>query len=260
MRIAIHSDLHNEFYRSTIPPLASDADVVVLAGDIDAGSSGIHWAARCFSQPVVAILGNHEAYNRHLSETIDDCRAAAHATPNVQFLEQNCAIIDGVRFLGCALWSDFDLWGIEHADNAMQAAEKHMNDFQIIHVGPTTTYNSRPLKPSDTRAIHLASRAWLERELAKPHDGPTVVVTHNLPSLRSVAPKYLTTDEDRMLNAAFASNLDPLIENYQPDLWVHGHTHDSCDYQIGTTQIVCNPRGYRHEPNQNYKTDFEVEL
>ena len=47
MKIQLLSDLHNEFYPGhKAPPISpTDADVVVLAGDIDLGVGGVHWAA-----------------------------------------------------------------------------------------------------------------------------------------------------------------------------------------------------------------------
>ena len=41
--------------------------------------------------------------------------------------------------------------------------------------------------------------------------------------------------------------MEPLIIEMQPRLWVHGHTHEIFDYYIGTTRVLCNPRGYPHE-------------
>ncbi len=84
------------------------------------------------------------------------------------------------------------------------------------------------------------SSAWLERRLAEPFDGPTVVVTHHLSAWGSVSTRH----RDDLVTAAFASDLAPLVERYQPALWIHGQTPQACDYLIGQTRIVCNPRGY----------------
>jgi Icc-related predicted phosphoesterase len=97
----------------------------------------------------------------------------------------------------------------------------------------------------------------LHRELSQKFDGPTVVVTHHAPSPRSIAPKFA----DSELNPAFTSNLEPLIEHYQPALWVHGHMHNSSDYKIGQTRVVCNPRGYfPDELNPLFNPDLVVDL
>ena len=86
--------------------------------------------------------------------------------------------------------------------------------------------------------MHRRSRDWLTRTLAQPHDGATVVITHHLPSIDSVAPPFMEASS----NTAFASDLDALFG--QMDLWVHGHTHHSFDYRRGRTRVLANPRGY----------------
>lgn len=97
--------------------------------------------------------------------------------------------------------------------------------------------------PEDSVEIHDTSKAWLVGELKREFDGPTVVLTHHLPAATSVAKRYANDP----LNPAFASRLDDVIEKYRPDLWIHGHTHVPCDYELFDTRIVCNPRGYPGE-------------
>jgi Icc-related predicted phosphoesterase len=91
--------------------------------------------------------------------------------------------------------------------------------------------------------MHETSKAWLVNELRRTFKGPTVVVTHHLPATLSIASQY----KNDPLNPAFASNLEDVIEMHQPDLWIHGHTHVACDYEIYGTRVVCNPRGYPSE-------------
>lgn len=101
-------------------------------------------------------------------------------------------------------------------------------------------YQLRTLLAADTARLHRASVSFLRDELSRPFDGPTVVITHHAPSPRSITPA-LRKDP---LNPAFVSDLDAMIRTYQPPLWIHGHIHNSFDYRIGQTRIVCNPRGY----------------
>jgi Icc-related predicted phosphoesterase len=75
-----------------------------------------------------------------------------------------------------------------------------------------------------------------------------VVVTHHLPSRKSVHPKY----ERSPLNSFFLCDVEPLIADRQPALWIHGHTHSSSDYQIGATRVVCNPAGYGRENSEDF--------
>ena len=78
-----------------------------------------------------------------------------------------------------------------------------------------------------------------------------IIVTHHLPSVRSIPVRFSRSP----LNPAFALDLEALITVYQPDLWIHGHTHDACDYRLGDTRVVCNPRGYPGE-----QTGFDAAL
>lgn len=255
------SDLHREHFNGTpAPDWKSTADVVVLAGDIDSDHGGIHWGIENFKQPVIYVCGNHEHYSRNLRAVLVRCREAAAGT-NVRFLENDVVIIGGIRFLGCTLWTDFALWGEDQVERAQKYCANLLTDFRVIGYGRPNRWSTKhKIKPGEMRSIHLASRAWLDEMLAVPHAGPTVVVTHHLPSLKCVHPKYLKDEQDRLFSAAFASNLDDLIERHQPELWIHGHTHDNVDLTIGKTRIVANPAGYPGSPNPEFAAGSIVEL
>lgn len=126
----------------------------------------------------------------------------------------------------------------------MLIAQRLLADYRLIG------YKGRRLLPPDTVAFHEQAVAWLDRTLSEPHDGPTVVLTHHSPSSQSIAPFY----RNSLLSPAFNSDLEPLILKHQPELWIHGHTHWSTDYQIGRTRIFSNQRGY---PNE--ETGFKLE-
>lgn len=112
-------------------------------------------------------------------------------------------------------------------------------------------------RPDHARKLHVSSRAFLQAELAKPFDGPTVVVTHHALSARSL-PEHKLGDH---LSAAYASDLERLIGSTQPDLWIHGHIHESRDYALGDTRVVCNLRSYvPHDPNPDFDPQRVVEV
>ena len=233
MKIHILSDIHTEF--SDFDPPETDADVLVLAGDIGVGSGGIQWAERRYPKvPVIYVPGNHEFYGRDVRD-IDRLFEAASA--NIHVLSDSAHEFDGVRFLGATLWTDFKLYGEGEAWFSRGRARALIEDFVSIKSGGLL------FTPEDSVELHEASKAWLVSELQKKFRGTTVVVTHHLPATLSIAGKY----ENNPLNPAFASRLDDIIEQYQPDLWIHGHTHVSCDYEIFGTRVVCNPRGYPSE-------------
>jgi Icc-related predicted phosphoesterase len=228
-----------EFYFSPPQP---DADLLVLAGDVHSGSLGVDWVAHHFTIPAILIGGNHEAYGHELFRTIAHNRQKANATNGrISFLEKNVQTFklesgEKVRFIGVILWTDFALYGTP--SRSMAAALEQIEDYRVIQI--ERGYELRRLLPADTARLHRAALKFLEEELRKPFDGPTVVITHHAPSPRSIAEKF----RDSLLNPAFASNLERFIVAHQPALWIHGHMHDSFDYSIGKTRVVCNPRGY----------------
>lgn len=233
MKLHILSDLHTEF--SDFDPPETDADVVVLAGDIGVGTAGIEWAARqCPEAAVIYVPGNHEFYDHDIGRT-DQLLAAAPA--NIHVLSKDVLELDGIRFLGATLWTDFKLYGEGEAWFSRQKARGLIEDFISIRNG------GRLFTPEDSVELHEASKAWLVSELNNEFDGPTVVVTHHLPAIPSIAKQY----NNDPLNPAFASRLEGIIKRYRPDLWIHGHTHVPCDYEIFGTRVVCNPRGYPSE-------------
>jgi len=260
MRILIYSDLHNEFTPFVPEPrVCAAADVIVLAGDIDLQHYGVDWArelsASHSSKPILMIAGNHEFYGGHFDHTLTDLRQAARGT-NVHVMENDSLRLHGARFLGCSLWTDFKLYGAGDAQRqAIEDAHQKMTDFKRISFGPDPLHE-RKLHPLDTLRRHAASRAWLEQEIATAFAGPTVVITHHAPSGESI-PLPL---RGRSLSPAYASDLEPLMRPSVP-LWIHGHVHESCDYTINGTRVLCNPRGYVPiEPNPRFHPALLVEI
>ncbi len=240
MKIWLFSDLHLEVADLREPLAVPDADVCVIAGDLcRASANGVHWLAENVghAMPCVYVSGNHEYYGGSVKEGLEDGRAAAKRFPNVHFLENDFVTLDGVRFVGATLWTDYRLEG--NPELAMFHARDRMNDHRRI------AEQRNPWKrflPQAAYRMHQDSRRFIEAALR--NDAvPTVVVTHHLPHPRSVPARF----KGDLLNAAYASDLSSVMEAGQPMLWVHGHTHDSCEYRIGRTRIICNPRGYDDE-------------
>jgi len=248
MRIQVLSDLHLEFGAIDIPD--TDADVVVLAGDIDVGAKGLDWIQRRFPRtPVVYVLGNHEFYQHQLPDLTESLRREAKDS-HIHVLENSAVELAGVRFLGCTLWTDFNL--SPNPIGSMGIAERLMSDYRLIRFGGAR----RSLKASDTVALHQESVAWLERELRRGHAARTVVVTHHAPSPRSEAPGYVNGP----LSPAFISNLNPMLERSRVPLWIHGHTHHNVDYQAGSTRVLSNQRGYPLERCAGFDPALVIEI
>ena len=233
MKIQIASDLHLEFLEKRFPRYRviepADADVLVIAGDIHRTTEAVA-AFADWPVPVIYVHGNHEAYYEQISGLVKNMRAAAEGS-QVRYLENDELVLDGVRFLGCCLWTDYRLYDSDPVA-AMAEAEARLLDHRVILSG------NGYFTTQDALAIHQESRAWLESRLDEAFDGPTVVVTHHAPHPGSIHPRF----DASPLNAAFISDLTPLIE--KADLWVHGHVHDSVDYEVAGTRIIANPRGY----------------
>lgn len=261
LRLLVLSDLHLD--HAPFDPVQDgvridrDADVVVLAGDIDEGAAGIVWARKSFPDlPIIYVPGNHEMYGQNFTRARQLLREAARRA-DVKLLDRGSTVIEGVRFLGSTLWTDFRLLGDDRREACMDRAARGMNDYRKItkdHEEPwmddgppgrTRKPRQSPLEPVDTAHEHELSVTWLREQLddGSPSIPPTpftrtVVVTHHAPHARSVPPEH----EGHELSPSYASDLTSLMG--KPDLWIHGHIHIAVDYLVNGTRVVCNPRGY----------------
>ena len=255
MKIHVLSDLHLEF--ADFSPALNVADVIVLAGDISLRSEGITWARKSFpNQEIIYVAGNHEFYGSQRIHAIERMRNAS--TENgIHFLDDDVLQLQDpksnapIRFLGATLWTDFLLFGEDLKSKCLSYGELYLNDFRTIRDG------GRNFSPKKSIQLHEKSLAWLQRELESPFDGKTVVITHHLPSMSSVAERY----KQDLLSACFSSELAHLFGKMS--LWIHGHTHDSFDYEMNGTRVVCNPRGYvrsNHAENPEFNPALIVEI
>lgn len=249
MKLLVLSDLHVEFAPFVPDRAMAAVDVVVLAGDIHKGVQGMAWARQTFlDKPIVYVAGNHEFYGQHWDKLLVKLRAQA-LVHDIHFLENNCVTIDGIRFLGATLWTDFDFFGPEKRSQMMVAAQLGMNDFQVIQADPIMNdgklsgYKRYKLTPFHTLQRHRESLIWLKQELLKGEPERTVVVSHHYPHHNSASPNWVNDD----ITAIYGSRL-PKDILLAAKVWIHGHSHDSCDYRIEdglrSVRVICNPRGY----------------
>jgi 3',5'-cyclic AMP phosphodiesterase CpdA len=280
-RAWLMSDLHQEFLREPgvqdDPHTAFDPadhapeggfDVVILAGDIDVPlTKSLAWIGDRFAgTPVIYVPGNHdffvgEGQQFTMTEQLDAGRELADRL-GIHLLLDGAAVIDGTRFLGGTLWTDFATVGRGNFKAKMSeaAGRTGMNDYRKIKRFSVATPGKRKrLRPEDTIAAHRATRAFLEAELAQPFEGSTIVVTHHAPHPASLDPRH-----GGQLDWCYASNLSTILEGPDaPGAWIHGHIHRHLDYQVGGTRICANPRGYQFVPSERdngWNPSFVVDL
>lgn len=248
MKIQIISDLHQEFGISDLS--FENADLVILAGDINLGTKGIEWIKKYIpNKPVIYILGNHEYYKGTYPNTLHKIISASNDS-NVTVLENNRVEINGIRFHGATLWTDFSLFGnpVEYG----MICQYKMNDYKLIRRDPSYS----KLRSIDSFKIHQISRVWLEESLEESKEYKNVVITHHAPSIKSV-PEFCKNDP---VTAAYASDLEALITKYNPLYWIHGHIHTPINYKVGKTEIICNPHGYINEKYNGYDRELIIEI
>ena len=235
MRIISYSDLHLEFGTDFKPPLDDAADVMILAGDIITFKDfePLGRFLKNWEKPVLYVAGNHEYYTRH---PMDDGDAEmkewlAATLPNVKLMQDEAVTIDGVNFFGGTMWTNFN----DADSDAMRAAWRGMSDYRLIY-SPQRV----PLEPVDTIKFHeqfvQKLIKWFEADLS----GKRVVISHHAPVSN---PK--TQYGNSPITPAFNSlDMEGIIKQYQPILWVYGHTHECDDQTVGKTRIISNQLGY----------------
>ena len=269
MNIQLLSDLHLETQPQFAASPAAGADVLVLAGDIGSYQRGSRLADADFGlarfsplpryagwpTPVLFVPGNHEYDGLDFDAAHARLRATCERLGLI-WLEREVVVLDGVRFVGSTLWSDFDAIAAARGGSAEQRQRQREKAFRAANFYLQKTGGTRhgePFLAEAVRAQALVCQAWLRRALARPFGGPTVVVTHFAPSLRSADPRYGLVPG----TAGFCNALDALLP--LANLWLHGHLHAPSDYSAcgaradgspGRCRVVANPLGYRSKGEQ----------
>lgn len=259
MKIGFMSDSHSETYskkendamKSRLARQVKEEkpDVIIHAGDlygtiVDNALAEFAEPIREHSNaPIIFVPGNHEFWDSSMDKHVVE-EANDEIDNNTFILQDESLVIDGIKFLGSTLWTDGNFGREVYPD------ELQFGDFVFVK---SKRFNSDMFSFDDFKKEHARSRNWLGHELTHADD-PCVVVTHHLPSMRSIDTKY----KDHWLTPLFASNMDEFIMKHEPLLWIHGHTHAPVDYKIGKTRVVCNPRGYPDEGNEGLLKFIEL--
>ena len=228
---------------------------------------------------VVYVVGNHEHYDGDFTYTVDIIKDHLSYLKNIHILERETIEIDGVTFIGSTLWTDMN----KSDSLTLFHMRRSMNDFVCISNSERKVYRTVPLYQKDEEGqyvrdergnyIQCGTKKKEENSKFAPEDAAeehkknveyihevvmnvrdkqdpqarVVVVGHHTPSFQSMHPYYA---HDTLMNGGYHSNLeDFILDHPEIVLWTHGHVHDDFDYMIGTTRVVCNPRGYvKYEP------------
>lgn len=261
MKIRILSDLHLEFSKLELE--SAGEDLIVLAGDIHVGTAGAEWAitqSQRIGVPVIYVPGNHEYYKTRLTYTSflelnETLRKIASKSDNrLIFLQNDVAIVDDTLIYGSTFWTDYNLYGIP--ERSMYLAEMGLNDHRNIMYTQNAKFMAEDALREHKKAMEFLENAILNQSFSK-----KIIITHHAPSRGSIHPRW---DGD-WLTPAFVSDKSEFIKKYKPDLWIHGHVHDSFDYMLDKTRIVCNPLGYpmgdgSYENGMNFRIDKLVEV
>jgi predicted phosphohydrolase len=269
MKVWIISDIHSSpldlFHQRQL--IVPKADICICAGDIagniERAIDFLH-AEIAPHMPVVATLGNHDFYGSSIDRALGYARKWTAGT-NVHILENDTFHRGDLRIVGATLWTDFEIDVHDFGHLAVQARRdlairecmRYLLDFRQIFRSDTRVGDKSGLiTPEEMVSRHQESREYIERELAKPFNGTTMVLTHHAVSPKSMDPRFA----GHISNAAFASDLSGIIHAGRPHFWVHGHIHRFTDYLEGDTRVLCNPRGYVGElGSSGFRPGYVVE-
>lgn len=250
----VWSDLHDEFWNGfELPELPTQVDGVLIAGDTN--TEGRHLeiparAARKYGCPVVVIWGNHELYGSIWSELIEQETvqlAQLHKEGlDIRVLHGAATEIARVRIVGATLWTNLALYPpFELLARTMVSA--YMQDYRAIRTAAKIRFTI-----DDMLERHAQDKAAIISALGKPHDGPTIVMTHHQPVRELIAPHRTIGGHDaRAMSNGFACDLWDEIRNFDIHTWIWGHSHEGENWtgegEQGAIRFVTNQRGYPDE-------------
>lgn len=255
MKVAYCSDLHLEFGSIDIKN-TENADMLILGGDIltthhmvmpdTARGQRMRDFLKQVSEEfpiVLMICGNHEHYHTDMERSFNALRKETETYKNFHLLNDEIFEVNDIVFIGSTLWTDMS----GHDPMVEIECNKWMLDFSVIR------YKNARFMATHSADLHDKSFAYIQHVIRENRDKQCVVITHHAPSRTSSSPVF----HNSPINPAFYSNLDNYIQDQvNIPIWIHGHMHNSSDYMIGNTRIICNPRGYIGEEQQAW--DFKV--
>lgn len=252
--IGLLSDLHLE--GSNIEINNPGWDCLVIAGDLSSDLDNIdHFFYYCAPKdiPIIYVLGNHEFEGKRLDLATNKIRDLLKPYENVHLLDNESIVINGVKFIGTTLWSNFESAGMHMKKEEMNWAKFHVVDFSSIF-DKNDKGKYVPINPEKMIELNKKAYQFLEFELKKNEfNGPKIVVSHFAPHKNSIHSSY-----ENKMSSYWVNHLEELLGF--SDYWFHGHTHNSFDYTVEGTRVVCNPRGFSRIFNMAQNQNFNKEL
>ena len=290
MKVALASDIHLEFGTISLEN-TEGADVLILSGDICVAKDVLHrdvsgifdrfdrnstihkFFQECCErfQHVIYIMGNHEHYHGDYANTITTLRERLGYLTHLHILDKEMVQLGGVSFIGGTLWTDMNnedpitllhIAGMMNdfrcVTNSNRTVSSKANDEINSYIERGFEYKERVARfsPEDAVVDHRKMMDYIRIMIEGKFDQKFVVVGHHSPSRLSTHPRY---KDETVMNGGYSSDLSEfIIDHPQIKLWTHGHTHHKFDYMVGSTRIVCNPRGYiNYEPEaDNFELQF----
>lgn len=248
-----------------------DRDLYNIMGEATQSNRFHIFMQECSSRfpNVIYVAGNHEHYDGDYAKTLSKLKEKFSYLKNVHILDKEYITLGDITFIGGTLWTDMnkeDSLTLFHIKGAM-------NDFRIVENSNRTVSRKVPVYKKDEEGNYLKTESghliddgfkfkqevssfcpedavedhhkmmqYIKHVVAGIHDKKFVVVGHHAPSKMSTKPRY---QHDTLMNGGYSSDLSEfMLDHPQIKVWTHGHTHDKFDYMIGSTRVICNPRGY----------------
>ena len=245
------SDIHAEFLhwrspeRRKIP--ACNGEILICAGDIETKGNGPYFLRYAYpNHRIVYTPGNHEYYGSSI-ESMDDLLRKECEKYDIHFLQCDSITIEGIQISGCTLWTNFELFGAKTVDRSRIEAERYMRDYLAIYY---ENKEEGSVNTDHTIQIHNKHLAWLKQQQSD------IIVTHHPPSFQGIQDCY----KDSLLSAAFASNLDHVVQQSGAKYWFCGHSHVAKRFKIGQTEVVINSMGYPGEKIEGFDPALVLEI
>ena len=252
MKLRWYSDIHTEFGPNFTPQL-KDIEVLVLAGDIGCGVRGLGWLKNHVREKDVQVIyvpGNHEYYGYEI-DWVNNTLWENTLGTNIHFLQNSSIIINGIRFIGATMWTDFWNDSLENMSYEEGTCFRIMNDYKCIKTGPGRfdTIQTKAIKEINRESVNYIFKTLKESV------EPCVVVTHHKP--------YRSSRIDEV-TAAYEIDLTARLDEVCPKLWIYGHTHQFDDtikeYKSGQVRFLSNPHGYTHDRARHFDKRIKLEL